>query len=173
MAADAAPSFVYLPELASGGETIEVAGDEAHYLSRVVRVRVGEQVSATDGAGGLATLEVLETGTRLRALEVVEHADHVEQHVVLRARDRLLALALRAAAEVLQFGLAAQPAVLVVDVLAAAGSGRGGIGGGIARRLALDRCERFGSAFARVAGGGVRDILGHALGVPFAAVFRG
>jgi 16S rRNA (uracil1498-N3)-methyltransferase len=67
LASDGSPSFVYLPGLAAGGGTIEIAGEEAHYLARVVRVRPGEHVGATDGAGTLATLEILEVGERVRA----------------------------------------------------------------------------------------------------------
>jgi 16S rRNA (uracil1498-N3)-methyltransferase len=71
LAADGAPSVVRLASLAASGGEIVIAGDEAHYLARVVRVRAGERVTATDGRGGLATLEVLETGASIRA-RVVE-----------------------------------------------------------------------------------------------------
>jgi 16S rRNA (uracil1498-N3)-methyltransferase len=57
-AADAAPSFLYLPELTSLGESFALAGDEGRYLARVVRAREGERVTATDGIGGVATLLV-------------------------------------------------------------------------------------------------------------------
>jgi 16S rRNA (uracil1498-N3)-methyltransferase len=76
LAAEGAPSFVYLPELDAGDESFEsredvdslvVGGDEAHYLSRVVRVRPGDRVSASDGRGAIATLEILATGPPLRA----------------------------------------------------------------------------------------------------------
>lgn len=53
--------------LAGNEDEIVIAGDEAHYLARVVRVRVGERVTATDGHGGIATLEVIETGASVRA----------------------------------------------------------------------------------------------------------
>lgn len=58
-AADAAPSFVYLPELAGLQGTVALDGDEARYLSRVVRAREGEHVTASDGEGLLATLVVV------------------------------------------------------------------------------------------------------------------
>ena len=40
-AADGAPSFVYLPALASEPDEVTIGGDEAHYLRRVVRIRAG------------------------------------------------------------------------------------------------------------------------------------
>ncbi len=64
-AADAAPSFLYLPDLATLGESFTLAGDEGRYLARVVRAREGERVTATDGAGGVATLVVEETRPEL------------------------------------------------------------------------------------------------------------
>lgn len=61
MAADAAPAFVLIERLPAPGEETLLDGDAAHYLSRVVRARPGERVTATDGAGTVATLEVLES----------------------------------------------------------------------------------------------------------------
>jgi 16S rRNA (uracil1498-N3)-methyltransferase len=57
-AADAAPSFLYLPELARCADEFTLEGGEARYLARVVRARGGERVRASDGDGALATLEV-------------------------------------------------------------------------------------------------------------------
>ena len=57
-AADAAPSFLYLPDLASRAPEFTLDGDEARYLARVVRARDGERVMASDGCGLLATLVV-------------------------------------------------------------------------------------------------------------------
>ncbi|MFN8588014.1 MAG: 16S rRNA (uracil(1498)-N(3))-methyltransferase [Candidatus Eisenbacteria bacterium] len=68
MAADAAPGFVYLEALPEPGAECALEGDEAHYLSRVVRARPGELVRASDGRGGLATLEVLESRPHVRVL---------------------------------------------------------------------------------------------------------
>lgn len=42
---------VYTPDVTEGAERLEVGGDEAHHLSRVVRVRVGETVGVFDGRG--------------------------------------------------------------------------------------------------------------------------
>jgi 16S rRNA (uracil1498-N3)-methyltransferase len=70
-AAEAAPSFLYLPELATCADEFTLEGDEARYLSRVVRARDGERVTASDGAGALATLEVarVRPDVLLRVLE--------------------------------------------------------------------------------------------------------
>src|SRR5262249_7960995 len=57
-AADAAPSFVFLPELGTLPSRFPLAGEEAHYLPRGVRVRDGERVHASDGAGRVAVLRV-------------------------------------------------------------------------------------------------------------------
>ena len=57
--ADAAPSHVHLPDLGAGTDSVTIEGEEAHYLARVVRVRAGDRVSATDGRGLRAELEVL------------------------------------------------------------------------------------------------------------------
>jgi 16S rRNA (uracil1498-N3)-methyltransferase len=59
-AADGAPSFVHVPGLAQAGGEIAIEGEEAHYLRRVVRIRPGEVVTASDGRGALAELRVLE-----------------------------------------------------------------------------------------------------------------
>lgn len=75
MAADAAPGFVHLEALPAVGEEISLAGDEAHYLSRVVRARPGERVRATDGKGALATLEVLESRPHVRVLALERFAE--------------------------------------------------------------------------------------------------
>jgi 16S rRNA (uracil1498-N3)-methyltransferase len=70
VAAEGAPSFVLLHELETRSGEFAIEGDEAHYLSRVVRVRVGERISATDGRGLVATLEVVGTGASLRLREL-------------------------------------------------------------------------------------------------------
>ncbi|MEO5988953.1 MAG: RsmE family RNA methyltransferase [Candidatus Eisenbacteria bacterium] len=70
--AEGAPSLVYLPQLASLAPECTIEGEEAHYLSRVVRARPGERVLATDGAGLRVTFEVIESrpDVRLRRLVV-------------------------------------------------------------------------------------------------------
>ena len=78
MAADGAPSVVRIASLAALDGEIVIAGEEAHYLTRVVRVRAGERVSATDGRGAIATLEILETGSSIRA-RVLERSRQVRR----------------------------------------------------------------------------------------------
>jgi 16S rRNA (uracil1498-N3)-methyltransferase len=70
-AADAAPSFLYLPDLATCPGEFRLNGEEARYLARVVRAREGECVTASDGAGSLATLAVERTRPDV-VLRVVE-----------------------------------------------------------------------------------------------------
>lgn len=65
--AEGAPSYVYVPGLAQAPGEVELGGDEARYLCRVVRVRPGESVTASDGAGTVAELRVLDTGAAVRA----------------------------------------------------------------------------------------------------------
>jgi 16S rRNA (uracil1498-N3)-methyltransferase len=57
-AAEAAPSFLHLPALRTLGSRFTLDGDEARYLSRVVRAREAEVVTASDGAGLVATLRI-------------------------------------------------------------------------------------------------------------------
>jgi len=59
-AADAAPSFLYLPQLAGSPETFTLGQEDARYISRVVRAKPGERLTASDGAGCVAEL-VIET----------------------------------------------------------------------------------------------------------------
>lgn len=57
-AAEAAPSFLYLPALAGAGQSLTLDLDEARYVAKVVRARAGDRLTATDGAGLVATLVV-------------------------------------------------------------------------------------------------------------------
>jgi 16S rRNA (uracil1498-N3)-methyltransferase len=54
----------------AGGGTVEVTGDEAHHAVAVRRLRVGEQVVLTDGAGTTALGEVTSTGKRVFTVTV-------------------------------------------------------------------------------------------------------
>ncbi len=66
--AEAAPSFLYVPELPAAGAELLLAADEARYLTRVCRARAGEVAQASDGRGGLARLRLLEVRGGVRAL---------------------------------------------------------------------------------------------------------
>ena len=52
------------------GSTVEVIGDEAHHAVAVRRLRVGEDVVLTDGAGHRVVGSVAETGKRVFAVTV-------------------------------------------------------------------------------------------------------
>ena len=56
------------------GVEVEVTGDEAHHAVAVRRLRVGERVVLTDGAGTSATGEVTATGKRAFSVTVTEVA---------------------------------------------------------------------------------------------------
>jgi 16S rRNA (uracil1498-N3)-methyltransferase len=58
-----ASAHVFVPELP---DTLQLDGDDAHHLSRVLRLRGGEGVTAADGAGGWR-LYVVTAGARLQA----------------------------------------------------------------------------------------------------------
>ena len=47
------------------GDTVEVTGDEAHHAVAVRRLRVGESVLLTDGAGTTVVADVVTTGKRV------------------------------------------------------------------------------------------------------------
>jgi 16S rRNA (uracil1498-N3)-methyltransferase len=55
----ALPAWIFLPDLRSHGGEIVLAGDDAHWVARVCRANPGDVVTATDGAGAVATLELL------------------------------------------------------------------------------------------------------------------
>jgi 16S rRNA (uracil1498-N3)-methyltransferase len=52
------PSFLHLPALRTLGERFTLEGEEARYLTRVVRAREGDQVTASDGAGLVVALRI-------------------------------------------------------------------------------------------------------------------
>ena len=56
------------------GAEVEVSGDEAHHAVAVRRLRVGESVVLTDGAGTAVTAEVASTGKRVFAATVTDVA---------------------------------------------------------------------------------------------------
>ena len=46
------PSRLHLPELGGPGAALLLPEEEAHYVARVCRLRVGDHMTATDGRGG-------------------------------------------------------------------------------------------------------------------------
>jgi len=60
------------------GAAVTVEGDEAHHAVAVRRLRVGEAVVLTDGAGAAVTGEVAETGKRVFTITVTERTDTPE-----------------------------------------------------------------------------------------------
>lgn len=65
--ADAAPAYLYVPDLPETGAAVELSPEESHYATRVCRARAGDSLSATDGAGRVASLEIIEPGRAARA----------------------------------------------------------------------------------------------------------
>jgi len=57
-AAEAAPSLLDVPAQRTLGARFALEDEEARYVTRVVRAREGEQVTASDGAGLVATLRI-------------------------------------------------------------------------------------------------------------------
>jgi 16S rRNA (uracil1498-N3)-methyltransferase len=53
-AADALPSWVWVPQLAAPGTRLVLDADAAHHVQRVCRARPGDGLTLTDGRGGVA-----------------------------------------------------------------------------------------------------------------------
>lgn len=64
--ADAAPSWVWAPELGAAGRELDLEADESHYVSRVCRARPDDPLHLTDGRGRVARGVVLAIGPRVR-----------------------------------------------------------------------------------------------------------
>jgi 16S rRNA (uracil1498-N3)-methyltransferase len=65
----------YAPDFQRKAPTIELAGEEHHHLSRVLRMKTGETVYVSNGTGVLARCGIQEIGrtaTRLKVEDVVE-----------------------------------------------------------------------------------------------------
>ncbi|WP_323791716.1 16S rRNA (uracil(1498)-N(3))-methyltransferase [Nocardioides sp.] len=82
--------FHLVPDLAAArvGDTITIEGDEAHHAVAVRRLRVGEQVALTDGAGTLVVAEIATTGKRVltvKATSVEVRAEPAPEIVVVQA----------------------------------------------------------------------------------------
>ncbi|MAS54019.1 16S rRNA (uracil(1498)-N(3))-methyltransferase [Nocardioides sp.] len=70
--------FHLVPDLrdVGTGSVVTVEGDEAHHAVAVRRLRVGEQVALTDGAGACVVGEVSSTGKRVFTVAVATVATH-------------------------------------------------------------------------------------------------
>ena len=70
---------------ASVGQQVVLEGDEGHHAATVMRIRAGERVVLTDGAGTSATCTVTETGkaTLVAQVDSVEFADRRLPHVTV------------------------------------------------------------------------------------------
>jgi len=64
--AEATPAYLWIPELPRVGDEFTLAGNDAHYVTRVCRVAVGETLTATDGHGGVAGLTTLSVRGEVR-----------------------------------------------------------------------------------------------------------
>ncbi|MGD9858391.1 MAG: 16S rRNA (uracil(1498)-N(3))-methyltransferase [Planctomycetaceae bacterium] len=53
-------------------DVVDLTGDEAAHLARVLRLTVGEQVCAFDGKGNSAVAEIMEAGKRSARLRILE-----------------------------------------------------------------------------------------------------
>ena len=73
--ADAAPAYLYVPELLSPGQAIRLPPEESQDLSRVCRARAGDTATATDGRGRISVLRVVGLGERV-TVEVESEARH-------------------------------------------------------------------------------------------------
>jgi 16S rRNA (uracil1498-N3)-methyltransferase len=65
--AEAAPAYLWLPELPPPGAELLLDREDAHYVTRVCRAAPGESLTATDGRGGLARLTLLSVRGEARA----------------------------------------------------------------------------------------------------------
>ena len=80
MPGEGAPSFLWVPELAEGADTVELSREESHYLKHVCRARVDDHVVATDGRGARASLRVVSLGERVRAeVESIEREERARR----------------------------------------------------------------------------------------------
>src|SRR5262249_34596214 len=153
-----------------GVEALAHGGDRRHAAARerIAQALRGERHALRPRRGA----RLLRHGGE-RPLEVVQDFDQVEQDAVLARAHGLLAVALGAAAHVLDLGLGAQPAVLVVRLLwarEALGAHRAGherihAAGGLAGRghalAARFGRGRGGLAVPGRAGHGVTNVIGH------------
>lgn len=73
---------VYVPDVQPDARQVEVIGDEAHHLARVVRVRLGEPVGVFDGRGHEWRAQVSAVGRQTVLLDVVTAVTPVPEPAV-------------------------------------------------------------------------------------------
>ena len=69
----------YIPQLSSKdlGKSIDISGDEARHLLRVLRARVGTEIKVFNGVGGVATANVTEVKSKHEAKVSITSFDFV------------------------------------------------------------------------------------------------
>lgn len=65
MRAEAAPAYVYVPELPEPGASGWIDGEERHHLVNVCRAAPGQRATATDGRGRRAAIRIASVGRRV------------------------------------------------------------------------------------------------------------
>lgn len=115
------------------GGVVEVTGDEAHHAVAVRRLRVGESVVLTDGAGTSVTAEVTSTGKRVFSATATQVSTHPEPSPVVT---------------VVQALPKGDRGELAVEVLTEVGVGRV-VPWAAARSVAVWRGERAAKSLAR------------------------
>ena len=84
MPADAAPAWLWLPALPDPGAAVAFDHSDRHYLRRVCRARAGDRVTATDGRGRVATLELSDGEAGLAAVvESIERRERRREATIL------------------------------------------------------------------------------------------
>lgn len=63
---------IYFPDAIAGGAEIELTGERAHYLTRVLRAQAGAALTLFDGRGGEHDATVLAIGKNVARLAVAE-----------------------------------------------------------------------------------------------------
>lgn len=78
------PRFFLTPERFSG-ERVVITGDDAHHISKVLRIKVGELITATDGEGALYQLRVTAlTSEKVETMIISKRQDRAEPGVKVR-----------------------------------------------------------------------------------------
>src|SRR5437762_11748769 len=78
------PSWLLIPGLEQAQRRVVLPEDEAHHVVRVCRARIGDRLTATDGEGAVARLELESVGSvvEARVLEL-KHAERGREAWIL------------------------------------------------------------------------------------------